>query len=249
MSDIYQAPSSQLTQSAATDYGSLERGIAGDYEFTIGDTLSEAWSKVSGKKLTVFLAALLYFIFLMVITFPLQFALGALGYLSEGVPTSTGVAASFVVQLIVMALTLPLAAGFMMMGIKGSVDEPISPGMIFQYYGKTLPLLVTNLLMMFLCLIGYLLLILPGLYLTFAYVLAIPLVVDRGLGPWQALETSRKAVTKRWFSVFFLMIILGVLMVLAVIPLGIGMIWVGPLMMLSLGILYRNVFGVESVSK
>ena len=37
-----------------------------------------------------------------------------------------------------------------------------------------------------------------------AYLLAIPLVVERGLSPWQALEASRKAITQHWFKVCLL---------------------------------------------
>lgn len=39
-------------------------------------------------------------------------------------------------------------------------------------------------------------LVLPGIYLAVSYQLSLPLVADKGLGPWEAMETSRKIVSK-----------------------------------------------------
>ena len=74
--------------------------------------------------------------------------------------------------------------------------------------------------------------------------LAIPLVVERGLSPWQALEASRKAITQHWFKVFGLFFVLMLIMLLSMIPLGIGLIWTLPLLIVTMGVLYRTIFGV-----
>lgn len=253
MSDIYSTPSSSLTEdSGSGEYGSLERGITGDYEFSIGDTLSEAWSKVSGRKMSFFLAGLLYFVATIAISFVLQLVLGILGFgavnLAGATPDNTGITAliagALLAPLIISALVYPMVGGIMMMGIKSAVDAPINPGMIFQQFGKIVPIFLCYLLMTILIIIGYLLFVIPGIYLTIAYALAIPLIVEKDLGPWQALEASRKAITKRWFTVFFLFLLLGIIMVLAMIPLMIGFIWAAPLMAIVIGVMYRNMFGV-----
>jgi uncharacterized membrane protein len=95
--------------------------------------------------------------------------------------------------------------------------------------------------------LGFLLLIVPGLYLSVAYCLALPLVVDKKLSPWQALEASRKAVSRRWFSVLGLFLAIGFLCFLGAIPLFIGLIWIVPMSLIVMGILYRNIFGVSSI--
>jgi uncharacterized membrane protein len=69
-------------------------------------------------------------------------------------------------------------------------------------------------------------------------------VVERGLSPWQALETSRKAISQHWFKVFGLFLLLGIIMGLSMIPVGIGLIWTIPLFIISMGVLYRTIFGV-----
>lgn len=48
------------------------------------------------------------------------------------------------------------------------------------------------------------LLLLPGIYFSVAYLFALPLVVEHKFDVWPALETSRRLVTRDWWSFFFL---------------------------------------------
>src|SRR4051812_21832417 len=50
-------------------------------------------------------------------------------------------------------------------------------------------------------------LVLPGLYLMVAWTFSIPLVVDKRLEFWTAMETSRKVLTRVWFAMFGLILI------------------------------------------
>jgi len=78
--------------------------------------------------------------------------------------------------------------------------------------------------------------------------MTIPLIADRRLQPWQAMETSRKAVGKRWFPVFGLLLVVGLLVGLSAIPLGIGLIWTAPWAINVIGVLYRRAFGVAQTA-
>jgi len=247
MSDIYQAPTSQLTEASDEhNYGSLEKGISGDYAFNISDIMSEAWAKVSGNKLTFFLAFVLYMVVYMIVAFGAEAIVFGLGLVPAFEPGSATFGVGyFVSQIIILAVTVPMSTGFYMLGIYGSVGRPLQVSQIFQYYGKTLPILLTMLLMYLMIFVGFLLLILPGIYLLVSYMLAMPLVVEKNLGPWQALEHSRKAITKNWFGVFVLMLVLGIIVGLSAIPLLIGLIWTMPFAALAMGIVYRNMFGVD----
>jgi uncharacterized membrane protein len=217
--------------------GSIDAGVSGNYAFSIGGVLREAWDKTGGYKKTFVLAGLAYFGILLAVSFALGLLLGTLG----GDPES--VATAIVHQLVLAAVSLPLGIGLFMLGLKRSLDQPLAVSTIFNYYGKTLPLLLTLLLMYVMLAIGFLLLVIPGIYLAVAYYLALPLVVEKNLGPWAALETSRKAITRRWFAVFGLLLLLALINFIAVIPLGIGLIWSFPLTVITMGILYRNMFG------
>lgn len=227
------------------EYGSLEQGIAGDYTFSIGGILSEAWQKVSGNKGTALLAMLIY------VGILLAFGIAASavkGVLAAAAGDTGALLGEFISQLAQIVVTAPLGAGFFMLGVRMSVGAPASAGSILSYYDRIVPLALTTILCSLMVIIGMLLLILPGIYLAVAYFLAIPLVVDKGLRPWQAMEASRKAVTHRWFSIFGLSLILGLLYLLGALPLFIGLIWVMPMGMIAMGIVYRNIFGASSIA-
>jgi uncharacterized membrane protein len=205
-----------------------------DPNWDLGSVLSEAWAKTNGFKLTYFIAIVIYVVISMVVNGIISFIGGEsliIGLLG---------------QILVMLITYPLAAGLMMMGIKRARGQDVQPTMIFDYYPQTIPVFLLNLLMIVLIAIGLVLLVLPGIYLAFAYMLAVPLLVDKNLGVWTALETSRKAVTPCWFRVFGLMIVLILILIVSAIPFGIGLIWTLPLCALVLGVLYRNLVGDEA---
>ncbi len=232
--------------SASDRYGSIEKGINGDYDFTISEILKEAWTLMKGAKRYILGGTIIMYIIL--------FAFGALMAVIQGVVFGSShehMAAAagfqFLTQLVSMAISYPMTAGIMMIGIRRSVGLPIDLSLLFGYFGRVIPLVLMSLLSMVLVVIGFLLLVIPGIYLGVSYIMAMPLVVEKNLGPWRALETSRKAVTKKWFSIFGLFFVIGLISMVSMIPLGIGLIWTIPMASLAFGILYRTIFGVEEL--
>lgn len=243
MTDIYSAPNSALTEPVvAGAYGSLERGIAGDYQFSIRATLGEAWEKTKGAKGAIFLALLLYVVILVGISIALGLVMAPAG---AGAGLGMQIGQQAITQLLTTAISMPMMGGLFIIGLRRAVDAPIQGDTVLKYFHKMLPLLGMTLLMYVLLILGYLLLILPGIYLSVAYYLALPLMVEKNLGAWQALEASRKAVSKRWFSVFGFFLLLALLNIATVFTLFIGMIWTMPMTVIAGGILYRNIFGIE----
>jgi len=246
MSDIYDAPKSNLVAEPefVEGYGSIEKGMAGDYTFKFGEILSEAWDKTSGAKGTFLLAFLFYIIVMAIISVPMEYI--KLNLVKSAAEPSLIIIVTIVGQFIANLVLLPIFAGVFILGVRRSVNAPIEAVSIFKYYNKTISLFFTMLLMYVMILLGLILLIIPGIYLMVAYFMAMPLVVEKGLSPWQALEVSRKTITHRWFAIFFFSIVVSLIMAVSMLPLGIGLIWTAPLMMIAYGILYRNMFGVET---
>lgn len=248
MANVYQAPEADLAENTVPfdGGGSIENGIAGKYDFSIQAIISEAWDRTSGSKGTIWLALLFFLIVFIPVSIVVPFVLGKLGLgPTPGGPIGEMVTYQIVAQLLLNCVSLPLSAGLMMIGLKLAARAPVEATEIFGYFPKILPLLGTMILMYLMIFIGFCLFIIPGIYLAIAYVLAIPLVVEKDLSPWQALETSRKAITHRWFRVFGLYLVMVVIMIVAMIPLGIGLIWVFPMFLLAFGIVYRNIFGYD----
>jgi hypothetical protein len=239
MTNPYQAPSSNLDviDEHRNVGGTLEDGVAGRYNFTISEVLAEAWNNVSGAKWAVNAGMLGVWIFMMLATIVL---------VRLGVMDPQNQWQGQIISMLLSAITYPCIAGISMMGVHRAVGLSISPGMIFGYFGAVLPLVLASLIQMFVLPVAFLLLVIPGIYLMVAYILTWPLIIDKKLGPWRAMEASRKAVTHQWFKFFGVGIIVMVVMMISAIPMGIGLIWSLPWAVMTLGVLYRHVFGVEA---
>jgi hypothetical protein len=87
-----------------------------------------------------------------------------------------------------------------------------------------------SVLLVLLSVLGFLLMLIPLTYLTTVWVFSLPLVIDKGLGFWQAMETSRKVVNKHWFTVFALLLIVGLINLV-----GLGLCCVGLFLSVPVG--------------
>ncbi len=77
--------------------------------------------------------------------------------------------------------------------------------------------------------VGIFCLILPGIYLLVAYLFAAFLAVDKGLGFWDAMETSRRVITRNWWRVFGLILLGFPFLLLGAVALGVGIFVAIPL--------------------
>jgi uncharacterized membrane protein len=209
------------------------------YTLEIGNVFSEAWQRTKGFKLKAWGAVILLYAIMFGVMFGLTFLLKGDG--SEPPSPLNALLPVLIMYLIVF----PLAAGLLMMSIHHAAGKPVSIGMLFGYFHKTLHLFFQYILMMILIGIGFLLLILPGIYLMVAYYFAMPLLVEKNMGIWEALETSRKAVTQSWFTVFAIFILVSILIVVSMIPVGLGLIWTVPMSLVLYGVMYKTMFGVK----
>ena len=246
MTNAYQTPKANLEiePQAVEGYGSIEKAISGDYELSIGDVIKEAWSKTKGTKWTFQVAFLLYMLVAILLMVLLQIA--SLTILPNTTDPSVMQSWSLIEQVLLNLILTPIMMGLFLLGVRRSVNAPLEAISIFDYFHKSLTLFATLILVYIMIFIGLLLLVIPGIYLMVAYFMALPLVVEKGLSPWRAMEVSRKAVTRRWFTVLFLSIVLTFIIAISMIPLGIGLIWTMPMVMIAYGVLYRNMFGVEA---
>lgn len=248
MSDInpgnpYAAPASALQETPSdSQVPSIEEALSRGYDFNISDLLSEAWQRVKGTKGIIIGGFLVFYAVLLAASFAIGGFFGLLGVVSDN-PMLAAVA-ELVIGIFASALAYPFMAGINMVGVRRAADQPISFNDVFSHFGRTVPLMITAILSILLIYLGMILLIIPGLYLGIAYILAVPLVVERGLSPWQAMEASRKAITQHWFKVFGLFLLLGLITLVSAIPLGIGLVWTIPLYVIVIGVLYRTIFGV-----
>ena len=119
------------------------------------------------------------------------------------------------------AAFIPILGGIILLCFKGVVmggfylaclrrmrGENAGPGAVFSgFTGAFGQLLLAGLVSVLLCELGVCACVLPAIYLGVAWVFAVPLVADKKMFFWSAMELSRKVVTKVWFEVFALLIV------------------------------------------
>ncbi|QOP46100.1 hypothetical protein [Sulfurimonas paralvinellae] len=201
-----------------------------EYTFSIFGVLKEALNRSNGVKGTFMGAMLLYLLIQIVIAFVLLLIMPQIqDYL----------------DLILTLLTLPISVGIIILGITRARGEELSVKQIFDYFGQYPYLLLGYFLIVLFTVLGLIAFIIPGIYLSIAYIYALPLIADKNLSVWNAMELSRKTITKQWFRFFGLGIVSFFFILLSAIPFGIGLIWSIPTVYIAYGLLYHQLFDEE----
>ncbi len=222
--------------------GNVETHNIPEYDFDIIEMIKVGFNRIEGVK-GIFLATFVVYIVVAIIV---QMILGIF-FPSPPSPAQPNLLNQQIVTILSYPVLMPLMVGIIMLAINYSRGESIEFRSIFNYYHLTGKLALAGLMIYIMTVIGFVLLILPGIYLSIAYVFTLPLIADKGMDIWEAMELSRKAVTKHWFKVFGLFLLLSLIMALGALALGIGLIWAVPLLFITLyGLLYPLIFdGVE----
>ncbi len=209
-------------------------------DFSAMAVFREAWQKTKGFKGPIWASLLLVMAAMLgisIVTAIIQTIMGN---------SPSSIALGMAVHITANIAMAPVTAGYLMIALKHVQGRPVNYRMTFDYFSRFFPLIGAAFLMMLMITVGLLLLIVPGIYLIFSYILVLPLIVEKGMSPWQAMETSRKAINRCWFKVFWLQLILGCTLIGSAFLLGFGLIWTLPMCILAAAILYREIFGIEN---
>ena len=222
-------------QASLPSFGSdaIRRATEGHFTLGIEAVLKEAWALTAGHKLKLNIAVAIY----SVISIVVAVRVGGVQALS-----ADSVLLAIAGELLNAWVTLPIAMGLFAISLERASGGEIMNDRLFAFYPCATRLLLAAVLMTLLIFVGYVLLIVPGIYLSVAYLFALPLLVQEQMNIVEALEASRKALTHCWFSVFGLLLVLALVNFLAAVPLGIGLIWSVPLTVVSIGLAYKKIF-------
>ena len=107
-------------------------------------------------------------------------------------------------------LSGPLLGGLYLYFLKKIRGEAAGVEVAFTGFRQPLPHLVLGgFVAALLTVLGFMCLILPGVYLLVAWKFTFPLIVDKGLDFWTAMRVSRKVISKHWWKFFKLLIVFG----------------------------------------
>ena len=194
--------------------------LARDYVLDIGSCFSRAWTLVSSDFwATIGVAALISLL--------------------------CSAASSTLIGIIVNG---PLMGGLWLYFLKKARGE--KPGVETAFSGFSIafaPLMLAWLVAKLLTFLGFLCLILPGIYLMVAWKFTLPLVADKRLAFWPAMELSRRVVTRHWWK-FLAFGLLAFLLNAAgfLVLCGLGMFFTAPFTLAAAAYAYEDIFGAAA---
>jgi uncharacterized membrane protein len=225
---------------------STAAGLAeGDYELDIGGCFSRSWELVKNNFWPVIgVNALIFFIIIGFSQIASLFTGPIIqGMIRQHVFSPGGIFIVVLVNIVSAPVYMVLMAGLMKYFLKLIRGEPATIGDAFSGFGPAIGQLVllglvTNALM----LIGFALCIIPGIFLQVAWLFSVPLVIDRRMKFWDAMELSRKMVCKHWFIVFAFLIVYGLVTLAGVIACCIGILVTIPISLGAWMYAYETIF-------
>jgi hypothetical protein len=144
------------------------------------------------------------------------------------------------------------AVGFVLLGgldymfLRRIRGEEIQIGDLFAGFNiALLHLVLVGLVKALLTSLGLVLCVLPGIYLGVGYVFALPLVIDKKMDFWPAMEVSRQVVHRHWWSVFALVIVVGLIAFVGCIACFVGLLITIPVASAALMYAYEDLFGPQ----
>jgi uncharacterized membrane protein len=164
-----------------------------------------------------------------------------------------------VIGVSALVLLIMSAAGSVLVGIV--INGPLMGG-LFAYYLKRIrgtraelgdafsgfaenfmQLFLGNLVSGLLISVGLAFCLIPGIYLAVAWQLTTPIIQDKRLGFWEAMETSRKVVNRHWWGLFAFLILTALINLGGALLCGIGLFVTMPWTFIAVAMVYDDLFG------
>jgi len=220
--------------------------------FSITDCISQAWDLLWKQPSFLIGGSFIVLLLMMVVQSPSMVAGGIEGF-ATAMAQKTHQSSQ---ALTVATIPLRIVGGFLSMLLSPLIYGGLfyfmlrilrgNPGNFSELFegfrSRWLELLLAGVVGGIITLIGFLCCIVPGIYLGVAYAFALPLVIDKKMGFWDALECSRKVVTEKWFEVFGLLFLGGLIYLAGLLLCCVGGLISYPLMILTLLFAYESLF-------
>jgi len=162
---------------------------------------------------------------------------------SSGVVLSNG-QSSGTTSILGILLNGPLMGGLYLYFLKKIRRETAGVETAFTGFRHPFPhLVIAGFLATLLTVLGFLCLILPGIYLFVAWIFTFPLIVDQRLDFWPAMRLSRKVISKHWWKFLGFLIVLALINLAGIATCGIGLFITFPVTFAALTYAYEDITG------
>lgn len=225
--------------------GSLEQSLSQGYRLDLKGVIQEGWQQTRrtgfGLLLAIVGVTAIWILLSNMLLVP---------YIGD----DTQMNVAMVLSLLITVIMAPMTSALDMLGLQQSVGVRARANQVFDFFRHFVRLGMLSLLGSVLTSLFGPLFELVGLPVVFSFVpsaligmgliFTVPLVLERGLTPVQAIVVSLRLFVRGWPSLVLFHGVMAALLFLALLPMGLGLIWMAPLYFNCKGILYRDLCGV-----
>ena len=206
---------------------SVQDLIDNGYNFDMGSYISQGWEKFKENSGAIIIPMIVYII--------ITFAVSALVLMI--VPSRM---ASAISNLINIAF-IPMGASFYMIAHKIWRNEETEIKDLTLGYEHWQALILGTIVTVVIVLVGFLALIIPGIFLAVAYSFTTMFIVLKKYEFWPAMEASRQVISKNWFQFFLFIIVLGLINLAGALCLIIGLLVTIPVSIFAMYAAFKDV--------
>ena len=197
-------------------------------ELNSSKVISESWRLLSKNGSLIFLVFAAYII------------LSWIGSIITATIPEDAAGLGLIISLVDLVFSYFLMAGFYRFSLNIVQAKQASVGDLFsQSRATTMKLMVLSFLVGLIVLVGFILLIVPGIILSLQYSMVFQVLIDERVGPLEAMERSSQITSGHKLELFVLGIINVGILLLGVLCLGVGLIVAIPLTWLTTFVAYE----------
>jgi hypothetical protein len=247
-SNPYAAPQSTWNEPATTTSGTLEEIIPGSDPIDVGACVKRGFELTKRNFGTILLVGITYFVVSLAAGFIFGLIDSAMGFgTSQGDWQSNDGLRSYqfqqtggpVAAIFGNVFSVLLSLGLMRIGLNLTSGKQVSVAMLFGEGRKLFTAIVASILFGIMVVVGFILLIVPGIYLMLRYGQYMGAIVDKNMGILESLTYSSSITTNNRLNLFLLVLLSIVIFIAGALALLVGLIFAYPLIWLSWMIAFR----------
>ena len=176
-----------------------------------------------------------FFVLLLILVAVIYVVLNSIQYLAKG--KSPLILILYLIETIIRTI---ITMGLIKISLKFCDNEKAKISDLFSAYPLFLKYLIGSILYALIILGGLILLIIPGIIWSIQFQFFGYLIVDKGLGPIEALKESARITKGNKWNLFLFGILLGLIKILGALALLVGLFVTIPTAMIANAFVYRK---------
>lgn len=147
---------------------------------------------------------------------------------------------SFIFSIIGWIAQMVTGIGVIVISLKFVDRKKSEIADIYKHYNLLLNYFLGNLLYGLIVVAGLILLIVPGIYFAIKYQFFSYFIVDKKMGPWEAIKASGKITDGVKWKLILLGLLFAGIMILGALAIGVGVVVAWPIVSLASAYVYRK---------